>query len=323
MHDSDPFNRWQAAQTYATNLLTAAARDGADRSCAGARTPRVSPQALGATARDAALLPAYRAEFLKLPSESDIARELGRDVDTDAVHRARETLRARRSATRSRETLAELYESSRRAGPIRRIPQSAGLRALRSAALDLLVATGEAVRDRARRTALPRGVQHDRRHRGALHPVAARGSRRATPRSTISTRAGRTSRSCSTNGSRCRRGRRGANSVETVRALLSHPKFSLKNPNRIRALIGSFVHANPDRLQPRRRRRLPAPRRAGARDRRFQPARGGAAARRLRELAHPRARSARPAPRRCSRLSRPSRCPPTATRSSQRPLAPA
>ena len=27
--------------------------------------------------------------------------------------------------------------------------------------------------------------------------------------------------------------------------LLSHPKFSLKNPNRIRALIGSFAHANP------------------------------------------------------------------------------
>ena len=34
-------------------------------------------------------------------------------------------------------------------------------------------------------------------------------------------------------------------SVETVRGLLSHPKFSLKNPNRVRALIGSFVHGNP------------------------------------------------------------------------------
>ena len=31
MHDSDPFNRWQAAQSYATNLLTAAARDGLER----------------------------------------------------------------------------------------------------------------------------------------------------------------------------------------------------------------------------------------------------------------------------------------------------
>ena len=34
-------------------------------------------------------------------------------------------------------------------------------------------------------------------------------------------------------------------SVETVRALLSHRKFSLKNPNRVRALIGSFAQANP------------------------------------------------------------------------------
>jgi aminopeptidase N len=34
-------------------------------------------------------------------------------------------------------------------------------------------------------------------------------------------------------------------SVETVQTLLSHPKFSLKNPNRIRALIGSFAQANP------------------------------------------------------------------------------
>jgi aminopeptidase N len=30
MHDQDAFNRWQAAQTYATNLLTAASREGGD-----------------------------------------------------------------------------------------------------------------------------------------------------------------------------------------------------------------------------------------------------------------------------------------------------
>ena len=34
-------------------------------------------------------------------------------------------------------------------------------------------------------------------------------------------------------------------SVATMWALLEHPKFSLKNPNRIRALIGSFAHGNP------------------------------------------------------------------------------
>jgi aminopeptidase N len=30
-----------------------------------------------------------------------------------------------------------------------------------------------------------------------------------------------------------------------VRALTEHPAFSLANPNRVRALIGAFAHANP------------------------------------------------------------------------------
>ena len=32
---------------------------------------------------------------------------------------------------------------------------------------------------------------------------------------------------------------------ERVRSLMGHPVFSLKNPNRVRALIGSFVNGNP------------------------------------------------------------------------------
>ena len=48
LHDSDPFNRWQAAQTYATDLLTAAARDGARddvpaRDRGGGRDPGGAP----------------------------------------------------------------------------------------------------------------------------------------------------------------------------------------------------------------------------------------------------------------------------------------
>ena len=69
MHDQDPFNRWQAAQTYATNLMTAAALERGDgATVTGKEAIRLS-QALGQTAGDASLAPAYRAEFLKLPSE--------------------------------------------------------------------------------------------------------------------------------------------------------------------------------------------------------------------------------------------------------------
>jgi aminopeptidase N len=241
-HDSDPFNRWQAAQTYATNLLTEAARDGDLSRVTGREASRLA-QALGATARDTSLLSAYRAEFLKLPSESDIARELARNVDTDAVHGAREALR-KKIGEEIRETLIELYEANVSSGPYSPDPESAGRRAVRNATLDLLVATGEPseiaraeghYRDATNMTdsimalailshlaapvrdkALDHFYAHWQDEPLVLDKWFAVQARAASP-----------------------------TSVETVRALLSHPKFSLKNPNRVRALIGSFIHGNP------------------------------------------------------------------------------
>jgi aminopeptidase N len=243
LHDSDPFNRWQAAQTYALTLLTAAARGKGDRARVTDKAAARLGQSLGATASDAALLPAYRAEFLKLPSESDIARELGRSVDTDSVHTARETLRAEIGKA-IREQLSGFYESAAPSGPYAPDPESAGRRALRSAALDLLVGTGEPAE-------LARAERHYREAANMTDAIAALAilSHLESPARdralddfyarwqeeplvldkwfAVQARAAR------------------PDSVETVQTLLSHPKFSLKNPNRIRALIGSFAQANP------------------------------------------------------------------------------
>src|SRR4029079_17203502 len=93
---------------------------------------------LPTTAHDDSLLPAYRAEFLNLPSESDIARELARNVDTEAVHVAREALRSA-VGSEIRATLAELYDKTAPTGPYSPDPDSAGVRSLRSAVLDLLI----------------------------------------------------------------------------------------------------------------------------------------------------------------------------------------
>jgi aminopeptidase N len=242
-HDSDPFNRWQAVQTYATNLLTAAARDGDGSKLAGGDGAARLAEVLGATASDAGLVPAYRAEFLKLPGESDIARELGRNVDTDAVHRVRESLRAQ-TGTALRETLAALYDSSEPRGPYSPDAASAGLRALRNATLDLLVATGAAAE-------IARAERHYREATNMTDAIASL--------SILSQLPGPLPEAALEHfyarwqdeplvldkwfAVRARAAR--ADSVETVAALLSHPKFSLKNPNRIRALIGSFIHSNP------------------------------------------------------------------------------
>jgi aminopeptidase N len=243
IHDSDPFNRWQAAQTYATNLLTAAVRDaGSIGRLTGREAARLA-QALGTTATDVSLLAAYRAEFLKLPSESDIARELARNVDTDQVRTARETLRFA-IASEIRSALTELYDKTAPNRPYSPDPESAGVRALRGIVLDLLVATGE-------QAEIARAERHYRQASNMTDAIAAlsilshlEGTARDEALDhfyarwqdeplvldkwfAVKARAAR------------------ADSVETMRALLSHPKFSLKNPNRVRALIGSFVHANP------------------------------------------------------------------------------
>jgi aminopeptidase N len=243
MHDKDPFNRWQAAQTYATNLMTAAAREGGNMARATGKEAVRLAQALGQTAGDPSLAAAYRAEFLKLPSESDIARELARNVDTDAVRNARETLRGT-IAGEIGSSLGELYDAMVPQGPYSPDPDSTGIRALRGAALDLLVATGKSseiaraerhyreatnMTDQISALAILSYLESPARDEGLAHfyrrwqdeplvldkwfAVQARAARK--------------------------------DSVETVRCLLSHPKFSLKNPNRVRALIGSFVHGNP------------------------------------------------------------------------------
>jgi aminopeptidase N len=241
-HDGDPFNRWQAAQTYATNLLTEAARNGDPGRTSGKEAARLA-QALASTARDETLRAAYRAEFLKLPSESDVARELGANVDTDAVREAREALRAK-IGTEIGDTLAELYETAAPQGPYSPDPDSAGLRAMLAAALDLLVGTGQPEE-------IARAARHYREATNMTDAIAALSilSHLDAPVRdealahfyarwqdeplvldkwfAVQARAAR------------------PDSVEMVQGLLSHPKFSLKNPNRIRALIGSFTQANP------------------------------------------------------------------------------
>src|SRR6476659_7438255 len=90
-HDSDPFNRWQAIQTISMRLLldnVAATRAGRPL-----REDDRLGKALVAVLEDSTLEPAFAALALILPSEGDIAREIGKDIDPDAIFQARTALR--------------------------------------------------------------------------------------------------------------------------------------------------------------------------------------------------------------------------------------
>src|SRR5262249_15871252 len=73
-HDSDPVYRWQAVQSLATGILIEAATG---------RTGKMPADgglidALAAILADQTLEPAFVAQALSLPSEADVARDIGR-----------------------------------------------------------------------------------------------------------------------------------------------------------------------------------------------------------------------------------------------------
>ena len=96
--------------------------------------------ALAAILDDAALEPAFVALALVPPGEGDIAREIGHDIDPDAIFRARTALRAD-IGEQLGPALATAYDRMAVAGPYSPDAASAGRRALRNVALDLLAAT--------------------------------------------------------------------------------------------------------------------------------------------------------------------------------------
>jgi aminopeptidase N len=240
-HDRDPFNRWQAVQALAMALLkqnVAALRAGAP--------PRQDDglmDALGAILADQKLEPAFIALTLTPPSEADLGREIGRDVDPDAVFAARRQLRAA-IGERHGAALAWAYERTVTPGPYRPDAASAGRRALKNVCLDLLAMTE---RDDAiaralaqyrsadnmtdRMAALETLALHDRPERAeALDDFYKRYAGDALIIDKwLSLQAAIPE----------------AATLGRVRALTSHPAFSMANPNRVRALIGSFAQANP------------------------------------------------------------------------------
>ncbi len=240
-HDSDPFNRWQAVHTLANTLLVG----NVARLRAG-RDPEADEgllDALGAILADRSLEPAFVALTLAPPGDADIARDVGRDVDPDAIFRARLGLRVL-IGLHLNAPLTEAYRAMATSGPYSPDAASAGRRALRNVCLDILCATGESHMLRMaaeqyrtasnmtdRMAALMTLNQHDgpertaaledfyQRYRGDPIVVDKWFAVQAYSPAT--------------------------STLARIRELTRHPAFSWTNPNRVRSLISSFAYSNP------------------------------------------------------------------------------
>ena len=236
-HDSDPFNRWQALQTVSTKLLidnVAAIRAG--------RAPRNDDAllaALAAVLADGRLEPAFVALALTPPGEGDIAREIGRDIDPDAIHAARKALRAG-MGERLSAALAQTYERMTISGPYSPDATSAGRRSLRNVCLDLMAATGRP--DAFARAAQQYDSADNMTDRMAalstlaLHHAPERERALAAFYKRYAADALVIDKWLSLQAMIPN-----PDTLADVRALTAHPAFSFANPNRVRALIGAFA----------------------------------------------------------------------------------
>jgi aminopeptidase N len=233
-HDSDPFNRWQAGQDAAMALLVAGV---------GGAAPDMSDfaAALGLAAGDETLEPAFRAELLRLPGEVDMAREIGRDVDTDAVHAARKAALAAVGGALA-DQLAGLADRHRPAGPYSPDPASAGARALAQAARELLAAARDPDGTMAYGWFAAAGNMTEKM--GALavlkdRPGAARAKALAEFHAAHRDDANVIDKWLALQAASSLPG-----TLAEVRTLADHAAFTFDNPNRVRALIGTFAMAN-------------------------------------------------------------------------------
>jgi aminopeptidase N len=236
-YDSDPFNRWQAVQALAMNILVADVRQ--------TRAEATREDLIAAMAEiltDARLEPAFIGHALNLPVEADIAREVGRNIDPDAIFGARRALR-RAIGEALAGTLEETYGHMADDGPYSPDAASAGRRLLKNACLDLLAADGntEAI-ERAARQYHDAGNMTDRIAAFStlsLHDTPQRAQaiedfyRRYAGDPLIIDKWFSLQASIPEPGT-----------LDRVRTLTAHAAFSPSNPNRVRALIGVFAQGN-------------------------------------------------------------------------------
>ncbi len=239
-HDSDGFNRWQATQTYATGLIT--------RSAAAIRAGEVAESASGFCNAAARLIagwradPAFTAQAITLPSEADIARDMGTDVDPDAIHLARRAVRSALGAALA-PALREIHDELSAPAPYAPDAAGAGRRALRQTALDLLVA---ADKDEGGERAMRQfqGADNMTDMFGALAAMTLNGASQREQALDSFFRAHAADPLVLDKWFALQAMIPEAGVLERVRGLMGHHAFSVTNPNRLRSLVGSFA-ANP------------------------------------------------------------------------------
>jgi aminopeptidase N len=243
--DNDEFNRWEAGRSLMLRVLDRHAEGWA----AGQGLP-AAPETLVTAFADALSephrSPALLAEALALPDEAYLVGRAEPPADPEALHHARSALR-RDLAHQLATQWADVYDRFQGTGPYRFDPEEVGRRRLRNLALAYLASTGEARWLAAAREQFV-GADNMTDRMGALAalmPVdcAERDEALAAFEAQWSHEPEVMDKWLVLQAGSPEMG-----GLETVRRLMDHPLFSLRNPNRVRAVLASFARRNPYRF---------------------------------------------------------------------------
>ncbi|BBI61066.1 hypothetical protein HSBAA_23720 [Vreelandella sulfidaeris] len=236
-HDSDGFNRWDAGQRLALlalDDLIAAHRNGVEK-VMDSRVIDAFRVLLSGPMNDKAVL----AEMLTLPSEAYIAEQQP-IVDVDAIHAAREFVR-QSLAVALRDEFLVIYEANVTEEPYAPTPEQIAQRSLKNVALSYLMSIED-----------EQGLALCETQFAADHNMTD--VRQALTLLVHSDRDDLASPALKAFGEKWAHdplvmdqwftiqvSRPQADVLDRVKYLMQHPAFSLKNPNKVRALIGAFA----------------------------------------------------------------------------------
>jgi aminopeptidase N len=241
-HDSDLFNRWQASNAYATRSILALLEAKRPKAIVASKALKLA-EALRYALRDEALNNAYKAELLKLPAVTDVAREKASKVDHAAIFEAHRIFK-RAVADRLADDLDDLYANTSNEAAFSPDAQSAGRRALRNAALTLLTARDSEEDHRRLETHYHRATNMtDAAH--ALHLIAGVDAPGRTEVLNHFYERWKDDHLVIDMWFAAQAQSPRPEALDEVKALCRHPLFKITTPNKVRALIGTFATANP------------------------------------------------------------------------------
>jgi len=238
-HDTDPFARWEAGQELATRQILALAAQ--HQAGAALQADPAFVAAWRALLTDPALDAGYRARALALPSEKTLAERM-QVIDPPALSAARGFLRAELGRQLAAQWRAA-FDANQTPGAYSPAPGPAGQRALKNQALGHLMAAGVAGAQALAQAQFDQaGNMTDSIAALSALVNEGQGAVRAQALDAFYAR-WKDDPLVVDKWFTLQATARGTD-VDAVRALMAHPAFTLRNPNRARALVFQFCLNN-------------------------------------------------------------------------------